>query len=53
MLDLYLTVDAVPKGLNVGVAAALVLLVARPKMLRGALVQGLLPLLALLVAWIW
>lgn len=32
------------------VAAALVLLVARPKMLRGALVQGLLPLLALLLA---
>lgn len=31
------------------VAAALVLLVARPKMLRGALVQGLLPLIALVL----
>jgi len=32
------------------VAAAVVLLVARPKMQRGALVQGLLPLIALAIA---
>ncbi|MFC6238550.1 DUF1304 domain-containing protein [Longivirga aurantiaca] len=32
------------------VAAALVLVVARPRMARGALVQGLLPLLALVLA---
>jgi putative membrane protein len=34
------------------VAAALVLFVARPRMVRGALVQGLLPLLALVLAWL-
>ena len=32
--------------------AAVVLVVARPAMVRGALVQGLLPLLALLTAWL-
>ena len=34
------------------VAAALVLVVARPRMARAALVQGLLPLLALVLAWL-
>lgn len=34
------------------VAAALVLVTKRPSMLRAALVQGLLPLLALLTAWL-
>jgi putative membrane protein len=34
------------------VGAAGVLVVARPAMVRGALVQGLLPLLALLTAWL-
>ena len=33
-------------------AAALVLVVARPAMLRGAVVQGALPLLALVSAWL-
>ena len=35
------------------VGAALVLVIARPAMLRGALIQGLLPLLALVSAAIW
>jgi putative membrane protein len=35
------------------VAAALVLVTARPAMARGALVQGPLPLLALLAALVW
>ena len=35
------------------IAAALVLLIARPRMARAAAVQGLLPLLALLAALIW
>lgn len=34
------------------VGAALVLVVARPAMARGALVQGVLPLLALVAAWL-
>lgn len=34
------------------VGAALVLVVARPAMARGAAVQGVLPLLALLTAWL-
>ncbi len=34
------------------VVAALVLVVARPRMARAALVQGLLPLLALVFAWL-
>ena len=33
--------------------AALVLVIARPRMARGAAVQGLLPLLALVAALIW
>jgi putative membrane protein len=35
------------------VGAALVLVIARPRMARAAIVQGLLPLLALLTALIW
>jgi putative membrane protein len=34
------------------VAAALVLVIARPAMARGAAVQGVLPLLALVTAWL-
>lgn len=34
------------------VGAALVLVIARPAMARGAAVQGVLPLLALVVAWL-
>jgi putative membrane protein len=40
-------------GLLFMIGAALVLLVKKPSMLRAALVQGLLPLIALIVAWIW